>query len=47
VEVERKKVTANALHFRFVGGSAVQVECAKLEKTADFVEAFERIKGGS
>lgn len=47
VEVEKKKVTANALHFRFVDGSAVQVECAKLEKTADFVEAFERTKGGS
>jgi hypothetical protein len=46
VEMEKKKVTANALHFRFVDGSAVQVECAKLEKTADFVEAFERVKAG-
>lgn len=46
VEMEKKKVTANALHFRFVDGSAVQVECAKLEKTADFVEAFQRAKAG-
>jgi hypothetical protein len=46
VEMEKKKVTANALHFRFVDGSAVQVECAKLEKTADFVEAFQRVRAG-
>ncbi len=46
VEMEKKKVTANTLHFRFTDGSAVQVECAKLEKTADFVEAFQRFKAG-
>jgi hypothetical protein len=44
VELEKKKVTANALTFGFADGSAVQVECAKLEKTADFVEAFPRAK---
>ena len=47
VDMEKKKVTANALRFSFVDGSAVEVECAKLEKTADFVEAFQRTKGGS
>jgi hypothetical protein len=47
VELEKKKVTANALTFRFVDGSAVQVECAKLEKTADFVEAFQRARSGA
>jgi hypothetical protein len=46
VELEKKKVTANALRFGFSDGSAVEVECAKLEKTADFVEAFKRTKAG-
>jgi hypothetical protein len=44
VELEKKKMTANALHVQFVDGSAVQLECAKMEKTADFVEAFRRVK---
>ena len=47
IELEKKKVTANALHVRFADGSAVQLECAKLEKTADFVDAFQRVKAGS
>jgi len=46
VELEKKKVTANALRFHFTDGSAAEVECAKLEKTADFVEAFQRVKAG-
>lgn len=47
VELEKKKVTANNMHFRFVDGSAAQVECAKLEKTGDFVEAFDRLRAGA
>jgi hypothetical protein len=46
VELEKKKVTANALRFGFADGSSIEVECAKLEKTGDFVEAFQRVKGG-
>ena len=46
VELEKKKITANALHFGFTDGSSVQVECAKLEKTADFVNAFQAQKAG-
>jgi PH (Pleckstrin Homology) domain-containing protein len=46
VELEKKKITANAVTFSFTDGSSVQVECAKLEKTADFVEAFRATKGG-
>jgi hypothetical protein len=44
VELEKKKVTANALRFGFTDGSGVEVECAKLEKTADFVQAFQQAK---
>jgi hypothetical protein len=44
VELEKRKVTANNVHFRFVDGSSAQVECAKMEKTADFVESFDRVK---
>ncbi len=40
VELEKKKITANALRFAFTDGSSVEVECAKLEKTQDFVEVF-------
>ena len=47
VELEKKKVTANALRFHFTDGSTVEVECAKLEKTGDFVEAFQRVKAGA
>ena len=46
VELEKKKLTANALRFEFTDGSGVEVECAKLEKTADFVEAFQQTKSG-
>lgn len=47
VDLEKKKITANALRFAFADGSGVEVECAKLEKTADFVEAFRGVKAGS
>jgi hypothetical protein len=47
VELEKKKITANALRFSFQDGSSVEVECAKLEKTADFVEAFGSAKAAS
>ena len=40
VDLEKKKVTANALRFAFTDGSSVEVERAKLEKTQDFVAAF-------
>ena len=46
VELEKKKVTANALRFAFTDGSSVDVECAKLEKTADFVQAFQQARAG-
>ncbi|HYH28175.1 MAG TPA: hypothetical protein VEA19_05300 [Actinomycetota bacterium] len=47
VELEKKKLGANALRFGFADGSAVEVECAKLEKTGDFVDAFTRTKAGA
>lgn len=47
VELEKKKVTANALRFQFTDGSTAEVECAKMEKTGDFVEAFQRVKAGA
>jgi hypothetical protein len=47
VELEKKKISANNLHFRFADGSAAQVECAKMEKTGDFVEAFNRVRAGA
>lgn len=40
VELKKKKITANALRFAFTDGSSVEVECAKMEKTQDFVNAF-------
>jgi hypothetical protein len=46
VELEKKKITANALSFAFTDGSSVQVECAKLEKTQDFVDAFTAQQAG-
>ena len=45
VELEKKKITANALRFAFTDGSSVEVECAKLEKTKDFVNAFTAQRG--
>ena len=47
VELEKKKITANALRFGFTDGSSVEVECAKLEKTQDFVDAFTAARGAS
>jgi hypothetical protein len=47
VELEKKKITANALRFAFTDGSSVEVECAKLEKTQDFVDAFTAQQIGS
>jgi hypothetical protein len=47
VELEKKKITANALRFAFTDGSSVEVECAKLEKTKDFVDAFTTQRGSS
>ena len=46
VELEKKKITANALRFSFTDGSSVEVECAKLEKTQDFVDAFTAQQSG-
>jgi hypothetical protein len=42
-----KKTVANAVQFQFTDGSAVEVECAKLEKVGDFVSAFQSVKGGA
>lgn len=47
VELEKKKITANALRFAFTDGSSVEVECAKLEKTQDFVDAFGAQQGSA
>ncbi len=47
VALEKKKITANALRFAFIDGSSVEVECAKLEKTADFVAAFQAAQAGT
>ncbi|HVM35075.1 MAG TPA: hypothetical protein VM784_07000 [Actinomycetota bacterium] len=46
VEVDKKKV-ANALELGFADGSAIVVECAKLEKVGDFVSAFQNVKTGA
>jgi len=46
IELEKKKISANALRFTFTDGSAVEVECAKLEKTADFVQTFQDLRSG-
>lgn len=42
-----KKLAANTVRFGFADGSAVEVECAKLEKVGDFVSAFQRVKAGT
>ncbi|MGH2808539.1 MAG: hypothetical protein ACRDKT_14825 [Actinomycetota bacterium] len=41
------KGLTNKVTFGFNDGSAVQVECAKLEKVDDFVSAFAGVKPGS
>ena len=46
VELDKKAI-ANAVRFVFTDGSAVELECAKLEKVGDFVSAFQSVKGGS
>ena len=45
VEKTQKKITHGVL-FSFVDGSAIEVECAKLEKVGDFVDAFQKVKAG-
>jgi hypothetical protein len=47
VELEKKKLGANALRFAFADGSGIEVECAKLEKTGRFVDAFKEARAGS
>lgn len=44
--LDLEKGVTNRVRFNFHDGSAAQVECAKLEKVADFVTAFEGIKSG-
>jgi hypothetical protein len=47
IELQKKKITANALRFAFTDGSSVEVECAKMEKTQAFVDAFAAQQAGS
>lgn len=44
VEKTKKKIT-NGVLFSFADGSAIEVECGKLEKVGDFVDAFQKVKG--
>lgn len=44
--VEVGKGVTNKVRFAFDDGSAVDVECAKLEKVGDFVSAFDSAKSG-
>ena len=46
VEKTPKKLT-HGVRFGFADGSAVEVECAKMEKVGDFLEAFQAAKAGS
>jgi hypothetical protein len=43
---QEKKLTANVIRFVFADGSGAEVECAKLEKTGPFVDAFQEAKSG-
>lgn len=43
VDVDKKKIST-LVRFNFADGSAAEVECAKLEKVGDFVEAFQGAK---
>ena len=45
--LEVNKGLVNKVRFGFTDGSAVEVECAKLEKVGDFASAFENVKGPS
>ncbi|MDQ3955627.1 MAG: hypothetical protein M3285_08770 [Actinomycetota bacterium] len=42
-----EKGVVNKLHFGFTDGSAVQIECAKLEKVGDFASALDSAKPGT
>ncbi|HVL63608.1 MAG TPA: PH domain-containing protein, partial [Actinomycetota bacterium] len=46
VEQGQKKIMHN-VRFGFSDGSAVEVECAKMEKVGDFVSTFQRVKAGT
>jgi hypothetical protein len=41
------KGVVNRLSFGFNDGSAIQIECAKLEKVGDFSSSFEQAKAGT
>jgi hypothetical protein len=41
------KGVVNKVRFGFTDGSAVQIECAKLEKVGDFASAFEGAETGT
>jgi hypothetical protein len=45
--LEVDKGVTNKVRFSFNDGSAAQLECAKLEKVADFASAFESAKSGT
>ena len=46
IEKTPKKLS-HGVRFSFVDGSAVEVECAKLEKVGDFVDAYQSVKTGA
>jgi hypothetical protein len=46
VDMDKRKIT-NGVRFAFSDGSAVEVECAKLEKVDDFLSAFQGVKGSA
>jgi hypothetical protein len=43
VDLDKRKIS-NGVVFGFTDGSAAEVECAKLEKVDDFIEAFQKVK---
>jgi hypothetical protein len=45
VELDKRKIS-NGVLFGFSDGSSAEVECAKLEKVGDFVDAFQGVKSG-
>lgn len=45
VDLDKKKIV-NSLRFGFTDGSVAEVECKKLEKTDEFLSAFQTAKGG-
>ena len=44
VDLNEKKKITHGVVFSFADGSAIEVECAKLEKVGDFVDAFRKVK---